>query len=271
MEMIKVEDFEKEIVNSYLDEESFLEYLEKNKDKKLDLDFSHFKVKKLNKEEIDSLDEEGVIDYLEEIASLEPKKETSYDDVEQYLPEIAQISFNYLREGVFYLDITQEGVIGLLKALEHYEPNSGIDFQEYKNFWVIREMIIFINDKIINVQNEFISYFKQKKIQLESGEELNSEDASDEIFLTEKDLLPNIEAIEKKEKTAKEKLTFLNLKNRLSEKQIRVLNLYFGFGEERRYSIYEVEEKLNLKKDEGEKIFEEALFILCTVEGKMFI
>ena len=46
-----------------------------------------------------------------------------------------------------------------------------------------------------------------------------------------------------------EKLTeFSSLKNRLSSRQIEVLNYYFGFGVERRFSIFEIEEKLGIEK-----------------------
>ena len=69
-----------------------------------------------------------------------------------------------------------------------------------------------------------------------------------------------------------EKLTeFSSLKNRLSSRQIEVLNYYFGFGAERRFSIFEIEEKLGIEKGKGEIIFEQALLILSTMEGKMFL
>lgn len=69
-----------------------------------------------------------------------------------------------------------------------------------------------------------------------------------------------------------EKLTeFSSLKNRLSSRQIEVLNYYFGFGVERRFSIFEIEEKLGIEKGKGEIIFEQALLILSTMEGKMFL
>lgn len=66
-------------------------------------------------------------------------------------------------------------------------------------------------------------------------------------------------------------IDFLALKNRLSTRQIEVLNYYFGFGVDRRYSIFEIEEKLGINKGEGEVIFEQALLILSTMEGKMFL
>lgn len=271
MEIIKVADFEKEIIKEFYDEEKLITFL-KDRPKKLDMDFSFLKVKELIKEDMHTLDESLLIDYLEDMASIEVENE-DIDEMEKYLPYIASLAFNYLREGVFYLDIAQEGVVGFIKAQENFEniKNSDIKFEDYKDFWVIREIVIFINNKILNVQNEFMSYFEQKKHELEHGQIINTKDISDEVYLTEEDLLPNLEAIDKKENLVKNNLVFEKLKNRLSLEEIEILNLYYGFHNKKRYSIYEIEEKLNDKNDKVEDLFKEALYTLCTVEGKMFI
>lgn len=269
MEKINILEFERDIINKYLDEEKFKEFLKNNSDIQLDFDYTKLQSKELTEDELDILGEETVMDYLEEVASIIPDEET--DKVVQSLPMVAELSFYYLRECVAYLDVVQEGTVGLIKAIENYNSKEFKDFENFKKMWIVREIVIYIHGKIKDIQNEFKSFFKNKKEHFgHETEEESSEDTS-EIFLTEKDLLPNIEAIEKREKLAERMIDFPHLKNRLSERQIAVLNYYFGFGVDRRYSIFEIEDKLKLNSGDGEKIFEQGLVILSTMEGKFFL
>lgn len=235
MDKINVMDFEKKVVKQYFNDEDFFKFLEEKKE--LVLDYSKLALKELEDEDLDILGEESVIDYLEEIASITPNENPEGEDfIVQNLPLVASIAFNYLREGVAYLDVVQEGTMGLIKGIENYNGEKHGDFENYKKYWIIREIVLFINNKITDIKNEFKSFFKDKREKL------------------------------------MEKLTeFSSLKNRLSSRQIEVLNYYFGFGVERRFSIFEIEEKLGIEKGKGEIIFEQALLILSTMEGKMFL
>ena len=81
--------------------------------KELVLDYSKLALKELEDEDLDILGEESVIDYLEEIASITPNENPEGEDfIVQNLPLVASIAFNYLREGVAYLDVVQEGTVG---------------------------------------------------------------------------------------------------------------------------------------------------------------
>lgn len=275
MEKINVMDFEKEVIKKYLSEEEFLDFLNKNSKKELVMDYSKLELKELEDEDIEALGEESVLDYLEEIASITPKSDLEGEDfIVQNLPVVASMAFYYLREGVAYLDVVQEGTMGLMKGIEAYKGEIHGDFDNYKKYWIVREIVLFINNKISDIKNEFKSFFKDKRENFGKKDEKDEiEEAEDksEVYLTEEDLLPNIEAINKREKLMEKVMDFSFLKNRISERQIAVLNYYFGFGVEKRFSIFEIEEKLGLKNGEGEAIFEQALLILSTMEGKMFL
>lgn len=273
MEKINVLDYEKNIVKNLVNEEEFENFLKVNGKKELVLDYSKLGLKELEDEELDVLGEESVLEYLEEVASIIPNNSPEGEEfIVQNLPIIASIAFNYLREGVAYLDVVQEGTVGLMKGIESYDGEIHGDFENYKKYWIVREMVLFINSKISDIKNEFRSFFKSKKENFgkEEHEEVEVEDTS-EVYLKEEDLLPTIEAIEKREKLMEKIMDFSALKNRLSIRQIEVLNYYFGFGVERRFSIFEIEEKMGLENGQGEKIFEQALMILSTMEGKMFL
>ncbi|WP_349763780.1 sigma-70 family RNA polymerase sigma factor [Fusobacterium sp. SYSU M8D902] len=270
MEKINVLDFERSVIAEYTSDIEFLKFLEKNGKKELNLDYSKLELKELEDEDLDTLGEETVLDYLEEVASITLTNEIEGEDfVVQNLPAVASIAFNYLREGVAYLDVVQEGTMGLIKGIEAYKGEIHGDFDNYKNYWIVREMVLFIESKINDIKNEFKSFFKGKRENF--GKTQEEESDKSEVYLTEEDLLPNLEAIDKREKLMEKTMDFFALKNRLSKRQIDVLNYYFGFGVDRRYSTFEIEEKLGLNKGDGEVIFEQALLILSTMEGKMFL
>lgn len=274
MEKINVMDFEERVIKDYFNDEEFLNFINENGKKELMLDYSKLLLKDLEEEDLELLGEESVMEYLEEVAGIIPKEKLEGEDfIVQNLPSVASIAFNYLRDGVAYLDVVQEGTMGLIKGIGVYSGEIHGDFDNYKKYWIIREIVLFIHSKIADIKNEFRSFFKEKrenfgKVDVESEE--NEEDKT-EVYLKEEDLLPNIEAIDKREKLMERIMEFSALKNRLSGRQIEVLNYYFGFGVEKRFSIFEIEEKLGLKKGEGEIIFEQALLILSTMEGKMFL
>ena len=61
--------------------------------------------------------------------------------VEAYLPRIASIARTYRStSSIGRLDLMQEGVVGLLRALERYEPERGTPFWAYASWWVRQAM-----------------------------------------------------------------------------------------------------------------------------------
>jgi RNA polymerase primary sigma factor len=61
--------------------------------------------------------------------------------VNAYLPMIASVARAYRRSTAVGRDeLTQEGVVGLLRALERYEPDRGVPFWGYAAWWVRQAM-----------------------------------------------------------------------------------------------------------------------------------
>lgn len=285
MEKISNRELEKLIIEKYQNDTDFKEFLNENGSKEILFDVESNTLKEL--EDMDEFAEETVIDYLDEIANLEVisdeeekniLKNLETSDKEQlvikYLGETASLGFNYVKDGIAYMDIVQEGTVGLMKAIDNYIPEINGDFKNYAKYWIVREIILFIQNKIEDIKYEFKNYFKNKKENF--GKEHHHHDHEEEhehgeVYLKEEDLLPSIEAIEKRERLIDKKINFFALNNRLSLRQIEVLNLYFGFGREKRHSIFEIEDVLKLEKGQGEEIFQEALLILSTVEGKIVL
>jgi RNA polymerase sigma factor (sigma-70 family) len=61
--------------------------------------------------------------------------------VNAYQPMIASVARAYRRStSVGREELTQEGVVGLLRALERYEPDRGVPFWAYASWWVRQAM-----------------------------------------------------------------------------------------------------------------------------------
>ena len=60
--------------------------------------------------------------------------------VEAFMPLISSIARTYRSGQVQRLELLQEGVVGLLRALERFEPERGVPFWGYATWWVRQAM-----------------------------------------------------------------------------------------------------------------------------------
>ncbi|MDP8943539.1 MAG: RNA polymerase sigma factor RpoD/SigA [Actinomycetota bacterium] len=61
--------------------------------------------------------------------------------VEAFLPLIATVARNYRSSAsIERLELLQEGVVGLLRAVERYDPDRGVPFWAYASWWVRQAM-----------------------------------------------------------------------------------------------------------------------------------
>ncbi len=286
MQVLSIKELEKEIIANYREDDDFREFLDENLDKELKFDNHYAGSKKL--EDLEEFAEETVIDYLEEVSNMEvisDEEENNYlknlsdSDKEKIivknLNEVASIAFYYVKTGIAYMDIVQEGTVGLIKAVDYFDPDKNGNFKNYSKYWIVREIVLYIEDKVADLRNEFKNFFKNKKENFgkkhHHDHDHEEEHSGDEVYLKEEDLLPTMEAIEKREEMIEKRIDFFALENRLNEKQIEMLNYYFGFGKDKRYSIFEIEDMLKLENGQGEELFQNTLLVLSTVEGKMFL
>lgn len=264
---MKVREFEKEILANCIEDKDFIKFLKSNPGLKLELE--SVDIRKEEKVEENSYVVEGIVgEYLEEISYIQPlskeeindlmetldEEESSHKLVEGNLREVANIAFDYLIAGIDYLDLIQEGNIGVIKALEEYRPSNG-DVLEYIKLWIRREMLLFIDERVETEKYMYKGYFAKRKEELIEHEivaELEEEQV-DEIPLDEKS-----EIIEEKINEV-EKLDFTSVPKKLSQVEEEILKRYYGLVGDKRESLFEIENELDLKRGEGEPLFEEAL------------
>ena len=60
--------------------------------------------------------------------------------VDAFMPLVARVASTYRSGRVQRLELLQEGVVGLLRALERYDPERGVPFWGYATWWVRQAM-----------------------------------------------------------------------------------------------------------------------------------
>lgn len=105
---------------------------------------------------------------------------------------VVSIAKNYSNCGLILLDVIAEGNLGLLKAVERFNPESGRRFSTYASWWIKQTIRRALSSKVKNVRvptymAEMVS--RWKRVSMELAQELNRtatpEEIADEMELNE--------------------------------------------------------------------------------------
>lgn len=77
-------------------------------------------------------------DEADELARLAQRGDASAQEelIHRLLPLVEATARRYRTEGLEQADLRQEGIVGLLRALQRYEPSRGVPFAAYATWWV---------------------------------------------------------------------------------------------------------------------------------------
>lgn len=284
---MKQKEFEELLLRRRFSDEEFARYLQENPLQEVEFEVEDAEVA-IEKKEFTLL-ESSVLEYIEELCSYDPERlvEEREAHIALEMKKVLYYAFFYLKEGISYMDLVQEGIIGLMKGVDRDS--------ETLDFWIIREMFFFVYTQIQDVKFGFKNFLKGKREEAEEqyehehhheeehecscghhpneeheccGKHHQEEEILDKNEILKK-LLKSNAAIDTMEQIIEESLDFHRVKNRLYAMEIQVLNYYFGLLVEKRYSIFEIEEKFQWKKNSAQHIFENALYKLSTLKGKL--
>lgn len=137
---------------------------------------------------------ENIIKYYNQLTSALAKDKKAKDDLAQAnLRLVVNIAKKFLNRGLHFLDLIQEGNIGLMKAVEKFEFERGFKFSTYATWWIRQAITRAIADQsrtirvpvhmveTLNKINKIKSEFLQDK-----GREPTSDELSKELNIDEK-------------------------------------------------------------------------------------
>jgi len=220
--------------------------------------------------------ENTVENYLKELSSLKPLKEEEILEllkkvkngdidsretlIEGMLKLVAQIALRYSKAGTSYIELIQEGIMGIAIAIENYDLNSTMDFVEYMKLWIKYQMINSNKGVVEELKNPIITYFKHLKIELykKNNEELDPVELEKELgicmeefenlekinsygfLIGEEDRrkikeYKNIAEIDSELEKLEKLMSVSNLANKFTTREIEMLELYYGLNGKRKF------------------------------------
>ena len=204
---------------------------------------------------------EELAEITEEIKNLQ-KDLTAGDDAKKRLAEanlrlVVSIAKRYVGRGMLFLDLIQEGNLGLIKAVEKFDYRKGYKFSTYATWWIRQAITRAIADQARTIPVDRVREIlkiSQEPVSLETpiGEE---EDSHLGDFIQD-DNVP-VPADAAAFTLLKEQLE--EVLGTLTEREQKVLTLRFGLEDGRARTLEEVGKEFNVTRERIRQIEAKAL------------
>ena len=204
--------------------------------------------------------------YLREISAypqLNPQEETSLAQaarqgdteardqlIQTHLRMVVHIARQYLRPGVEILDLIQEGNIGLIKAVDMFDPTQGHRLTTLAFYWINKHIQRFLNHE----PDELVSL----DMEIYDGSEtlLLSDTIEDKGTILGGQTIPHIDAVMEHEEMQSKVREMLS---RLPEREQEVLRLLYGLDNYPILSRHEIAKVIGVREEQVSRIKTRAL------------
>lgn len=208
---------------------------------------------------------------------------------------VVSIAKNFKNKGLSFLDLIQEGNLGLIKAIEKFDPTKGFALSTYATYWINQSImdsliknrniripvnIIILINRIKKENQEAIKENSKELTVAELAKKLNvseqkikvanswikdtssldivvgdDEDTTLASFVEDENSEIAFSSLEKEEMTT----TILNVLKTLSENEQNIIKRRFGIGQDRAETLEEIGISLGRTKERIRQIEAEAL------------
>ncbi|MFP5327661.1 MAG: sigma-70 family RNA polymerase sigma factor, partial [Acidimicrobiia bacterium] len=104
--------------------------------------------------------------------------------VEAYMPLISKLARVYRGGSVQRQELLQEGVVGLLRALERFDPDRGVPFWGYASFWVrhsMQQLVSEVTRPVVLSDRALRNLSRLKQAHFEAVQNARREPSRDEL------------------------------------------------------------------------------------------
>ena len=253
-------------------------------------------LKEIGRKKILTKSEEMELGRLIQEGNDEEKESAKKKLVQANLRLVVSIAKKYIGQGVLFMDLVQEGSMGLMKAAEKFDYKKNFKFSTYATWWIKQTIIRAISNhsRTIRIPSHIIEKNNKindarRKLSVELGRDPSDEEIAKAVSMPV-DKIKNIQqvfikpaSLESKvgndddstlgefvkdtngldpyEYTKKHNLkeTLISCFKSLNEREINVLILRYGLGDEKPLTLDEVGKRFDLTKERIRQIESRAL------------
>lgn len=306
------DDYYEELVEGAIEQDIVIAHDEDNIEFENDEKFENYYTEDIINQYFHDISGYSLLNKQDEILWIEKAKNGDKEAKEQIVMSnlrlVAKIALHYCKSGIYYLDLIQEGTIGLIIAIDKFDISKGYKFSTYATWWIKKEIIDALKKKVNMIKIPNYIYLMNKKIKIyeesfmeKEGKKPSLGEVSKALEISEEDVVRVKKAVDMNMMNLKygdskddddeldikdystineidsainelhQKTRVSTLLNKLNAREKKILEMYYGLTENERHTFKEIGKELNISAERVRVLKERALGKLRYVGERMWM